>query len=159
VSRRAASGLTGWIGYTYAHTRDRDNVTGERFDGDFDQRHTLNVFLEERLSYRLSVNGKLRVGSNFPLTGYFAGTATALTLASTYNAVRLPVYARLDLRANRTFSFTRRRLTLFVEVLNVLGRRNLGQLEGVIDPKTFAAIGYTTGLIPRIPSAGLLFEF
>jgi len=159
VSRRAETGLNGWVAYTYAHTRYRDSVTSESFDGDFDQRHTLNVFLEERLSYRLSVNGKLRIGSNFPLTGYFTGSADALRLGGTYNAVRLPLYARLDLRANRTFTFTRRRLTLFVEVLNVLNRRNLGQLEGVINPATLTAVGYTTGLIPRIPSAGLLFEF
>lgn len=159
VSRRAPTGVNGWVAYTYSHTRYRDSVSGESFDGDFDQRHTLNVFLEQRLSYRLSVNGKLRIGSNFPLTGFFSGSADALRLGTTYNAVRLPVYARLDLRANRTFAFSRRRLTLFVEVLNVLNRRNLGQLEGVINSTTLAAIGYTTGLIPRLPSAGLLFEF
>jgi hypothetical protein len=158
VSRRAPTGVNGWIAYTYSHTRYHDGTTGESFDGDFDQRHTLNVFLEERLSYRFSVNGKLRVGSNFPLTGYFAGTPEMLLLGSTYNAVRLPVYARLDLRANRTFTFNRRRLTLFIEVLNVLNRNNLGQLAGVIVPPNIA-LGYTTGLIPRIPSAGLLWEF
>jgi hypothetical protein len=159
VSRRAPTGVNGWIAYTYAHTRYHDGTTGESFDGDFDQRHTLNVFLEERISYRFAINGKLRIGSNFPLTGYFRGTPQALFLGSTYNAVRLPVYARLDLRANRTFTFTTRRLTLFVEVLNVLNRKNLGQLSGSINATTLAASGYTTGLIPRIPSAGLLFEF
>jgi hypothetical protein len=159
VSRRAATGLTGWVAYTFAHTRYHDRNTGESFDGDFDQRHTLNVFLEERLSYRWAVNGKLRVGSNFPLTGYFAGTPGALTLGPTYNAVRLPVYARLDLRANRTFTFNRRRLTLFVEVLNVFNRDNFGQLAGSINPSTLVASNFTTRLIPRIPSAGFLLEF
>jgi hypothetical protein len=159
LSRKAPAGLNGWIAYTYAHTRYHDATTGESFDGDFDQRHTLNVFLEQRLSYRFAVNGKLRIGSSFPLTGYFRGAPETLFLGSTYNAVRLPIYARLDLRANRTFSFTKRRLTLFVEVINVLNRKNLGQLGGSINATTLSAVGYTTGLIPRIPSAGLLFEF
>jgi len=156
--RRAASGLTGWISYTWAHTRYHDNATGEDFDGDFDQRHTFNVFLQQRLSYRLAVSGKLRVGSNFPIVGYFEGTPDAMRLSSVRNQVRLPTYVRLDLRANRTFTFSRSRLTLFAEVMNVLGRENGGQTDGFITANR-AAIGYVQSLLPRIPSAGLLFEF
>src|SRR5262249_689141 len=65
IERRAPAGLSGWIGYSWAHTPYHDTVTGEHFDGDFDQRHTLNVFAQQRLSYRLAVSAKLRMGSNF----------------------------------------------------------------------------------------------
>ena len=158
--RRSPTGLSGWIGYTWAHTRYHDDVTGEAFDGDFDQRHTLNVFVQQRLSYRMTVSGKLRVGSNFPIVGYFAGTTVpdALKLSTLRNQVRLPVYARLDVRANRTFTFQRSRLTLFVEVMNLLGRENLRQTDGSIRPN-LDAIGYVDRLLPRVPSAGVLFEF
>jgi len=158
VERHAARGLSGWAGYTWAHTRYRDTVTGEVFDGDFDQRHTLNIFVEQRLSYRWAASLKLRVGSNFPIVGYFAGTPTALTLGAARNQVRLPVYARLDVRANRTFTFTQRRLTLFVEIMNVTGRRNLGQSVGTIRTN-LVADGYATRMLPRVPSAGFLIEF
>jgi hypothetical protein len=158
VERRAVTGLSGWAGYTWAHTRYHDTITGETFDGDFDQRHTLNVFVQQRLSYRWAANVKLRVGSNFPLAGYFAGTPAALTLGAARNQVRLPVYVRLDLRANRTFTFNQRRLTLFVEVMNATGRRNLGQSAGIIR-STLVADGFATRLIPRVPSAGFLIEF
>ena len=67
--RRSAIGLSGWIGYMWSHTRVRDRLTAEAFDGDFDQRHTLNVVATQRLSYRTSVGAKLRIGSNVPLTG------------------------------------------------------------------------------------------
>ena len=157
--RRSASALSGWIGYTWSETKYTDMTTGEHFDGDFDQRHTLNVFLQQRLSYRLAVSGKLRIGSNFPIVGYFSGTPDALFLSSVRNAVRLPLYARLDVRANRTFTFNRSRLTLFVEVMNLLGRDNGGQSDGFVVPGSFQAIGYVEGLLPRIPSAGFLFEF
>ena len=73
--------------------------------------------------------------------------------------VRLPLYARLDVRANRTFTFERSRLTLFVEVMNLLGRDNGGQSDGFVVPGTLRAVGYVEGLLPRVPSAGLLFEF
>ena len=157
--RRSPTGLSGWMGYTWAHTQYRDGLTGEEFDGDFDQRHTLNVFVQQRLSYRLAVSGKLRLGSNFPIVGYFAGTPEALQLSASRNQVRLPFYSRLDVRANRTFTFQRSRLTLYVEVMNLLGRQNGGQSDGFIRPSTHEAIGYVERLLPRIPSAGFLFEF
>jgi hypothetical protein len=158
-ARRATTGLTGWIAYTYAHTRYHDRVIGEEFDGDFDQRHTVNVFVQERLSYRTAVSAKLRMGSNFPLVGYFQGTLDALHLGTRRNQIRLPSYARLDIRANRTYTFDRRRLTLFLELMNATGRRNLGQAAGFIRGATFEAIGYTEKLIPFVPSVGMLIEF
>ena len=159
LSRRSAASLSGWVGYTWSHTRYRDGNTAEDFDGDFDQRHTLNVFVLQRLSYRLAVSGKLRIGSNFPIAGYFSGTPEAMHLASERNQVRLPLYSRLDVRANRTFTFQRSRLTLFVEVMNLLGRENGGQSDGFIRFPSLEAVGYIELLFPRIPSAGFLFEF
>jgi hypothetical protein len=170
VQRRATRGLTGWIGYTWARTTHDDTVTGERFDGDFDQRHTINVFLLQRLSYRWSASAKFRLGSNVPLVGYFtrlrpdgatagpAGSPDALWLSDARNRVRLPWYVRLDLRANRTFTFAQRRLTLFAEVVNVLGRRNLGQADG-FSRTSLEAVFFTEKLVPRVPSAGFLIEF
>jgi len=157
--RRGTSGLTGWVAYTFAHTRYRDRMTGEVFDGDFDQRHTLNVFVQERLSYRTAVSLKLRMGSNFPLVGYFQGTPDALKLGSERNQVRLPTYARLDIRANRTYTFDRRRMTLFVELMNATAHTNVGQGAGSIRGAGFDALGYTEKMIPFVPSVGLLIEF
>ena len=159
VSRKSPTGVTGWIAYTYAHTKFHDTVSGENFDGDFDQRHTLNMFVEARLSYRMAVNARWRYGSNFPLVGYFTGTIDQLKLGSVRNQVRLPPYSRLDVRANRTFTFDKRRLTLFIEVMNVLNHSNLSKFSGSINPVTLAATGWTQDLIPRVPSAGILIEF
>lgn len=159
LERKAATGPTGWFSYTWAHTRHHDRVTGERFDADFDQRHTMNAFIQQRLSYRLKVSAKLRVGSNFPIVGYFTGTPPdALFLGATRNSVRLPRYTRLDLNASRTFTFARSRLTLFVEVMNATGRRNYGMADGSIR-STLQAVDYVQRLIPLVPSAGVLLEF
>jgi hypothetical protein len=158
LHRRATRGLTGWIAYTWSHTEHEDQLTGERFDGDYDQRHTLNVFLHQRLSYRWAASAKFRYGSNVPLVGYFSGTIDALRLSDTRNRVRLPAYARLDLRANRTFTFSQHRLTLFAELVNALGRRNLGQADG-FSRSSLEAVFFTEKLIPRIPSAGFVIEF
>jgi hypothetical protein len=156
--RRSSSGVTGWAGYTWAKARARDNVTGERYDADFDQRHTFNMVASARLSYRSAVGLKLRVGSNTPLVGYFERDGDELRLAAVRNRVRLPTYARLDARATRTFTFSRRRLTLFVEVMNVLNRENVGPANPSVRA-SLQVTGFAERLIPRVPSAGFVVEF
>ena len=71
------------------------------------------------------LRAKLRIGSNFPIPGYYAETNGAYFVTDVRNTARLPVYGRLDLRANRAFNWSRRRLTLFAEVINVLNRDNV----------------------------------
>lgn len=159
LQRKAATGLVGWVSYSWGHTRYDDTLTRESYDGDFDQRHTINVFLEERLSYRTAVSVKLRTGSSPPLPGYFRGTTDSLFGSDQRNRVRLPQYLRVDMRANRTFTYKQRRLTLFMEVINLTGRRNLGWAEGSVRNTTFQAVNYTEKLIPFLPSIGILIEF
>jgi hypothetical protein len=158
LERRAATGLTGWIGYTYLWLRHEDRDSGETFPGDFDQRHTLNIFGQYRLSYRTTLSAKLRIGTNVPLAGYYEGTVDEVRLAAARNRLRLPLYARLDVRANRTFTFDRRRLTLFVELMNALDHENLSQSNGSVR-QTLQVTGLFQKLIPRVPSAGILIEF
>jgi hypothetical protein len=106
----------------------------------------------------MNASAKLRLGSSFPIVGYFAGTADTLRLAATRNEVRLPEYARLDLRLSRTFTYPRSRLTLFLEVMNAAGHDNFGPADGSIR-SSLQAVNYVERLIPRVPSAGLLLEF
>ena len=158
LRRTAASGLVGWVSYGYGTTRATDRVTRVRYWADFDQRHQVNAYLSQRLGARTNVGAKFRYGSNWPIPAYVAGTPPALVASARRNEARLPVYARLDLRASRTFHWSTRRLTLFAEVLNALGRDNLGRTSGTVRPNGIAT-GYTESLFPRLPSAGLRVEF
>lgn len=160
VRRLGSSGLVGWVSYAYGSTRHTDLASGERYWADFDQRHLLNVHATYRIGTRTAAGAKLRVGSNMPVLGYFDGTAAdgGLALGASRNAVRLPVYARLDLRLNRTYHYDRRRLTLFAEVLNALGRENVGRTDGSIRT-TGQVSGFVETLLPRLPSIGIRVEF
>ncbi|HXT30001.1 MAG TPA: TonB-dependent receptor [Vicinamibacterales bacterium] len=152
-------GVSGWLSYAYGRNRYHDVVNGESFWGDFDQRHTLNAWASYRHSDRASFVGKLRMGSNFPIPGYYAESDGAYRITDVRNTTRLPLYSRLDLRANRTFNWSRRRLTLFAEVINVLNRDNLR----FGPPRVSLITGQTTRpfdtMIPIVPSAGVLIEF
>jgi hypothetical protein len=162
VRHQRQNGLSGWASYGFSRTRYRDLFTGERFDGDFDQRHTVNVFAQYALSNRTSVSAKLRLGSNYPVPGYWAERSGILFASEHRNDVRLPAYARLDLRANRVFNYTKRRLTLFLEVMNALNRTNVRAVAPDVlirRGNTLTAVGYVQELFPLLPSAGLLIEF
>lgn len=159
VQRRSTSGLSGWVSYSFGRLRYHDRVTTETFWGNLDQRHTANVYLFYRLSDRVSVSGKLRAGSNVPAPGYYTERDEAYFVSSTRNDVRVPTYARVDLRANRTFNWARKRLTLFAEVMNVLNRDNVRFTPPGINTRTGQANGLFESMIPILPSAGILIEF
>ena len=158
LRRTASTGLVGWVSYGYGTTRATDRATRVRYWADFDQRHQVNVYLSQRLGTRTNIGAKFRYGTNWPIPAYVDGTATALVPSARRNEARLPVYARLDLRASRTFHWSTRRLTLFAEVLNALGRDNLGRTSGTVRQSGIVT-GFTESLFPRLPSAGLRIEF
>jgi outer membrane cobalamin receptor len=154
-------GISGSVSYAYGRNRYHDVVNGETFWGDYDQRHTVNAYALYRHSDRTSFVAKLRVGSNFPIPGYFARTpgSDAYTLSDVRNTERLPVYARLDLRGNRVFNWSQRRLTIFAEVINVFDRANYRFDPPAINLSTRAVTSPFDSMFPVIPSVGFLFEF
>ena len=159
LQRRSAYGLSGWVSYAYARVRYVDVLSGERFWGDADQRHTLNASAVYRRSDRASFVSKLRIGSNFPVPGYYASRDGSYFVTDVRNTARLPTYARLDFRANRTFNRGTRRFTLFAEVINVLNRSNVRFDPPAVNPATRQATRPFDTLLPIVPSLGLMIEF
>jgi hypothetical protein len=159
LQRRTPNGLSGWISYAYGRNRYEDRLNGESFRGDLDQRHTFNVYAFYRVSARTSVTGKLRLGTNFPAPGYYGGTEGSYVVVDRRNELGLPLYSRLDLRANRTFNWSRNRLTLFAEVMNVLNRDNVRISIPRVNSSTRSVTRLFESMIPIVPSAGILIEF
>jgi hypothetical protein len=172
LRRDAPEGLSGWAGYGYARLRYTEASTGERFWADADQRHTLSLYAHYRLSNRTTVSGKYRSGSNYPVIGYIGELATApgtprpldgagqpiYALTDRRNTMRLPAYSRLDVRADRAFNWSRRRLVLFVEVANVLNHDNRRNTPYAVD-RIGRVFEVTGSLMPIVPSAGFVIEF
>jgi hypothetical protein len=159
MARRSRSGLSGWFGYSYGVARYTDAARQETFAADFDQRHAINLSGLAPLPGKTRLGLIFRGGTNVPLSGYLVRRDGRLFAASERNRERLPAYARLDLRAERTFDRGSRRVTAFVDVLNVLNRMNVGPTDGTIARDTGEAIGFTERLFPRVLTAGLRFEF
>ena len=71
LQRRSPNGLTGWLSYGVGRTRVTDAQTGQTFDSDHDQRHTVNAYASYRLSHRTNFSMKYRFGTGSPVAGYF----------------------------------------------------------------------------------------
>lgn len=160
VQRRSANRLSGWISYAYSRSRRTDLISGETYSSDFDQRHTLNLYGSYRFSETWNFSLKARYGSGFPYPGYLEARGADFYLTAGRNEERLPDYGRLDLRINKAFFFKRRKLTLYLEVLNVSNRENIRYEETVsVNSKTRRAAVSTSPLLPILPTAGFVIEF
>lgn len=159
VQRQTPNGISGWASYALGFVRYRDRATGEGFWGDFDQRHTVNAYGTFRKSDRLSFSARFRAGSNFPTAGYWTERDGLYYLSTERNTLRIPAYSRLDVRMNRTFTWNQRRLTLFVEAINVLNQENVRFQLPSVNRRTFEATGLYDTMAPFIPSVGILVDF
>lgn len=159
IERRAVTGVSGWIAYAYGHARMTDARTGEAYVADYDQTHMVNAYASYRTSSRLALSARFRYGSNFPAAGYFEMIGSEYYASTDKNRERLPAYARLDLRAERAFTYRRSRLTLFVETLNTLNRKNVARGDFGINFGNLVVSDLLEEGFPFLPSAGVLIEF
>jgi outer membrane receptor for ferrienterochelin and colicin len=163
LERRAVNGLNGWLSYTWNDSQyddpRRPGHQAESFPSDFDQRHTVNAYVAYRWSGRTSLSARMRYGSNFPIVGYIEQDADGYLLSSQRNGLRLPTYARLDLHADRAFTYRKSRLTLFIEIVNATNRDNYRPNSYFVNTSTRRAFEPIESLFPLLPVAGVLIEF
>ena len=101
----------------------------------------------------------MRYGSNFPIRGYIGANADGYMLSAQRNGLRLPAYSRLDLRADRTFTYRKSRLTLFMEVVNAMNRDNYRPSSAGVNLNTRRVFEPMETTFPLLPVAGVLIEF
>jgi len=156
LQSRTANRLSGWIGYTLTYARESlfANTNLGQFQGPYfstlnDQRHTLNVFASYRLSPTVHVSGKWLFGSGFPIP----------TSAGKVNT--LGDYERLDVRAEKDWAFTRWKLALYGEVLNLTNHDNRRYFytSFTSNPNGTSYTVVTGQGLPITPTAGVAFEF
>jgi hypothetical protein len=137
-----------------------DPLTLIHFPSDQDQRHTFNGYLSYRLRPSINLSAKFNYGSGFPVPGFFTLQNGTYYLAAERNLVRLPPYQRLDIRLNKSKTLKHGKMTLFVEVVNVLDHANyrFDSYNGY-DPTTKQAYISLSEMFPLFPSAGVTFEF
>jgi hypothetical protein len=132
-----------------------------------DQRHTLNFDLNYRPNHSWQLNLAFKFHTGWPYTGVHLVTWTD-AVGDRYSYVqsdeqwssRHANYRRMDVRVNRYFGVGSGRITAFVELLNVLGTKNVRGYSYDVDWNN----GYSSLVAEpehwfgRIPSFGVAYE-
>ena len=157
IERRTTNGLSGWLLFSRPHHAPR-RARGETFAGDFDQRNTFNAYGIYRWSARTAVSARWRIGSNFPMPGYYREVSDGVVLSDERNRLRLPLYSRLDVRgscvhvsrleAHALCRGPQPREPIELRPGRSGHQRRHGRVRGLFDE-----------LFPLLPSAGLIMEF
>ena len=166
IQRRSANRLSGWIGYTLNYAREHfpfdpavvpaGIISAPALE---DQRHTLNAFATYRLTPSINLSGKFRFGSGMPIAALDFQLVGNTLVSVTPADERLGIYQRLDVRCDKAWAFTRWKVTLYGEVLNVTNHDNPRFITTSFDPVTNQATAVTEHGLPITPTAGLTFEF
>ncbi len=150
----------GWVAYTWSRSTRTDGPGAEERLFEYDQPHNLTVVASSKLGRGWQLGGRFRYVSGNPTTPCVGGIVQAS--AGTYTcqsgdtfSERLPAFHQLDLRVDKTFTFTSWKLTSYLDVQNVTNR---GNPEGISYNYDYTKQKYATGL-PIIPSLGLRGEF
>lgn len=185
-SRTAETGLSGWAAYTWTRA-ERDDY-GSSYPFDYDRRHALNLVGSYRLTRSWTLAATGRFASGFPYTPAVGARVAAtpdpesperlipetdaegryvyaidLGDVSNLNSGRLPLYARVDLRATWKPGGRTGRFELYLEAINLLNRDNAVRYENELryDPESdvpSTAVVPSQGF-PFLPSFGLRYRF
>jgi TonB family protein len=150
----------GWIAYTLSRSArvDRPGEATRLFD--FDQTHNLTAVGGYRLGRGWQLGARLRLISGNPTTpvigaAYLASIDSYLPMYGATNSDRAPLFAQLDLRIDKVWTYDRWTLNAYLDVLNATNHRSV---EGVAFNYDFTRQARIEGL-PLFPSVGLKASF
>jgi hypothetical protein len=121
-----------------------------------DQRNSLNAFATYRLRPTINLSGKFLYGSGFPIETTLQPGPNGTLVPGPIS--RLSAYLRTDLRVDKSWAFTRWKLTLYGEVLNATNHSN-HIVTFVTNLPNGGLLAHTAEALPITPTTGLAFEF
>ncbi len=156
--RRRVGWIQGWLAYTFSRSdRQGDPWSLDRYAPYvLDQPHVLTALATAPLGARWRIGARFRYASGNPITptvGSYIDTSEQkyVPISGRVLSERLPAFAQLDVRVDRSWVRPWGTLKLFLDVQNVTNRVNP---EGVSYNFDYTSKQYTRGL-PLFPSIGL----
>ena len=160
--------LNWWAGYVLSEASDRINGRDELRS--WDQQHAFQggvSFSNERWDLALAAN----IHTGWPSTELFLledgvddeGEPEFVAVPAERNAGQYPTFASIDVRLARKWQLPRSRLTAFLEVSNVMNRRNQCCLDWDLEEDELTGEDvFERGVdywMPILPAVGVLWEF
>jgi TonB family protein len=122
--------FSGFIAYTISRSERRIDETRPFTTFEFDQTHILNAVASYKLGRGWTVGGRFRYVTGNPYTPYLgavadldAGVYTPIA-SPALNSGRVAPFHSLDLRVDKTWTFTDWKLTAYLDLRNAYNRQN-----------------------------------
>ncbi|HVE65381.1 MAG TPA: TonB-dependent receptor [Thermoanaerobaculia bacterium] len=151
--------LEWWLNYSLS--RSEDEIDGERFPRQIDQRHTFNADVNYRLGRNWNVNLAWRFHTGWRVTPVVVEIAGGepVPVAGRLNSEQLPDYHRLDLRLSRRWPSRSGSVTAFLDVQNLYDRKNVAGFDLELDGETGETVRSVERWPGLFPSVGITWEF
>ncbi len=120
---------------------------------DFDNRYIINVSGGYKIGTQWEISARFRIAGGRPYTPI--SPLDGSIDYSNYNSERLPLYHRLDLRAEKRWFFNKWTLTTYIDVQNVYNRQNVSEYRW----DKFKNEVVTDRNIGILPTVGISAEF
>lgn len=159
VSADRSMGRFGWWG-SYTWSNVTDEIGGADVPRSWDQRHSVQGGFDWK-NDRWNFSAAASVHSGWPTTE-LSLTEDGIAVPGSRNASQHGTYASLDMRLSRRFELKRGSLLAFVEVSNILNRRNECCLDWDLEEDAAGEDILERGRdywMPLLPAIGVLWEF
>lgn len=151
-----------FIGYGYLVAMEKSGASQNYYPRTSDQRHTLSVELEYSPWKSLALDLRGVYGSGYPYTPSVSvldpGTMSETWKQGPENSARYPAYERVDLRVTRKFTLYHNPLSVYLDITNLLNRKNVwgymytydARGDYIAEPQTLMGI---------VPAVGVSYSF
>ena len=150
----------GWIAYTLSRSERRDSDNAASYTFDYDQTHILTALGSYKLGRGWQAGVRFRYVTGTPYTpelggvmDYDAGTYAPIS-SNDRNSARTGAFHQLDLRIDKTWTFSAWKLSAYLDVQNAYVHKNP---EGVSYNYNYSQSSSLSGL-PFLPIIGLRGE-
>jgi hypothetical protein len=157
-----------------------DHVTDVQYEGPllhrsgtlprfWDQRHTANLDVNFRPNRKWHFNFAWQYRNGWPYTPFIVariargdGTFAYYHDYGLFNSRRYPAFHRLDVRINRQFYSSSRRVTVFLHIINAYNHENINNYDSSILEESADGFRHeidTETWFPILPFVGVSWEF
>ncbi|GAB4563768.1 MAG: hypothetical protein Tsb0020_13200 [Haliangiales bacterium] len=134
VKRDITRNFYGWLAYTLSYSRRQLGPEEPETPTLFDQRHVLNAVASYRVGRGWELGARFRLASGTPVTPIIDGTFDADSGGYRPRegeplGARRPLFHQLDVRAEKTWLFNYLRVSVFIDIQNLLNIDNVEALQ------------------------------
>lgn len=134
VKREVTDNMYGWLSYTLSRSLQQRGPDAEVRPTLFDQRHVLNAVASYTLDAGWEFGARFQLASGGPRTPIVGATFDSdfggyAPVRGPSRSARLPLYHKLDVRAEKTWLFNNWSLSAYLDIQNLYNAKNVEAIQ------------------------------